>query len=380
MINYASQFITKDDISSINKILKKKFLTQGPLVKVFEDNISKFNKAKYSVAVNSASSGLLLACKVLNLKKNDIVWTTPNTFAATANAALHCQCKVKFIDIDINTYNICLDNLKKNLILSKKKNNLPKAVIVVHFGGNPCEMREIFNLSKKFKFKVIEDASHALGSKYKKSIIGDCKYSDLSIYSFHPIKIITTAEGGMITTNNRDYYKKLLMLRTNGISRDFKFKDKPWYYEQKMIGYNFRMNEIQSCLGISQLRNLKKWVIKRNQISKLYTNKLKNLPIKLPKIKKSNLSSFHLFVVMFESKKIRDNINNYLRSKKIFCNYLYIPMYRHPIYKKDKIDKKLFKNMEIYYATSLAIPIHIGLNDKKINYIISSIKNFFNEK
>ena len=273
MINYASQFITKDDISSINKILKKKFLTQGPLVKVFEDNISKFNKAKYSVAVNSASSGLLLACKVLNLKKNDIVWTTPNTFAATANAALHCQCKVKFIDIDINTYNICLDNLKKNLILSKKKNNLPKAVIVVHFGGNPCEMREIFNLSKKFKFKVIEDASHALGSKYKKSIIGDCKYSDLSIYSFHPIKIITTAEGGMITTNNRDYYKKLLMLRTNGISRDFKFKDKPWYYEQKMIGYNFRMNEIQSCLGISQLRNLKKWVIKRNQISKLYTNK-----------------------------------------------------------------------------------------------------------
>ena len=381
MIDYASQFITRNDINSINKILRNKFLTQGPITLKFENKISKLCNAKYSVSVNSASSGLLLACKVLNLKKNDIVWTTPNTFAATANAALHCQCLIKFIDIDLDTYNISIKELEKNLIKSKMNNNLPKAIIVVHFAGNPVEMSKVYKLSKKYKFKIIEDASHALGSKYKNSIIGDCKYSDLTVFSFHPIKIITTAEGGMITTNKKSYYEKLKMLRTNGITRNLlnKSKKTPWYYEQRLLGFNFRMNEIQSGLGLSQLKNLKKWIKRRNEISSLYIDKLKKLPIKLPTVNKYSLSSFHLFVVMLKNKKIRNKLFNYLKLKKINCNYLYIPLYRQPFYKKN-IDKKYFNNMELYYSTSLALPIHIKLNNKEIKYIISSIKKFFNEK
>ena len=379
MIEYSTQFIPTEDLKFLNKILKKKFLTQGPLTEKFEKEVGKLCDAKYSISVNSASSGLHLACMVIGLKNGDIVWTTANTFAATANAPLHCGCKVDFVDIDIATYNISLKALIKKLELAKKNKKLPKAIIVVHFAGNPCEMIEIYKLSKIYKFKIIEDASHALGAKYKLSKIGDCKYSDLVVFSFHPVKIITTAEGGMIMTKNKSYYNELKMLRTNGITRDIP-KKQSWYYEQKMIGFNYRINEIQAALGISQLLNLKKWIKKRNLIGKIYNKNLKDLPIELPHVKKGNTSSFHLFVVLLKNSKFRDQLFQYLKKKKINCNFHYIPLYRHPFYKNKKINFKEFHNTEYYYARALSIPMHVQLDEKKINFISKNIKSFFNEK
>ena len=311
MIQYATQFIPDQDINYFKQILQKKFLTQGPIVEKFEKKIRNIcNDVKYSVSVNSASSGLHLSCKVLNLKKNDIVWTTPNTFAATANAAIHCDCIIDFVDIELNSFNLSVDALEKKLIKSKKIKKLPKALIVVHFAGNPCDMFQIKKFSKIYKFKIIEDASHALGARYKNSKVGDCKYSDLTVFSFHPVKIITTAEGGMITTNNKQYYERLKMFRTNGITRKISKKANmpSWYYEQQTIGYNYRMNEIQSALGIAQLRNLKNWIKVRNNIAVEYIKKLHNFSLKLPFVDKDKISSYHLFVVLLKNHKRRNQL------------------------------------------------------------------------
>jgi len=379
MIQYATQFIPDKDINYFNKILQKKFLTQGPIVEKFEKKVRDVcNNVKYSVSVNSASSGLHLSCKVLNLKKNDIVWTSPNTFAATANAAIHCDCIIDFVDIELNSFNLSVEALEKKLIKSKKNKKLPKALIVVHFAGNPCDMIQIKKLSKKYNFKIIEDASHALGAKYYATKIGDCKYSDLTVFSFHPVKIITTAEGGMITTNNKQYYKKLKMLRTNGINRDIpKQLNKPsWYYEQKTIGYNYRMNEIQSALGISQLRNLTNWIKIRNDIAKIYIKKLSNFSIKLPIINKGKISSYHLFVVLLKDNKKRNELFTYLKKKKINCNLHYIPLYRHPYYKKNKFNFSDYPNTEYYYKRAISLPMHVQLNHLKINFITKNIIDF----
>ena len=382
---YSTQTISKKDIISVNKILKSEFLTQGPKTPEFENKIKLLVGSKYVLATNSASSALLLACKALSLKSGDLFWTVPNSFVATANCGVLCGLKIDFLDIDPDTWNISIEKLEKKLKIAKKKKILPKLIIIVHLGGLPVNPIKLNNLSKKYKFKIIEDASHSLGGKYYSKNVGCSKWSDITIFSFHPVKIITTGEGGCCTTNKKKYYEKLKALRNNGIIKErknFKFKNLgPWYYEQHSLGYNFRMNDIQSALGISQLKNLNIFVKKRNKIAKFYCNQLKNLPIKFQKIEKNFYSTYHLFIIKLDVKYkyLHKKFFNYLRSKNMYVNVHYLPIHLQPFYRKFGFKKNQFPVAEEYSETAISIPIYPNLKKKEQIKIINYIKLFFNK-
>ena len=382
---YSTQTISKKDIISVNKILKSEFLTQGPKTPEFENKIKILVGSKYVLATNSASSALLLACKALSLKSGDLFWTVPNSFVATANCGVLCGLKIDFLDIDPDTWNISIEKLEKKLKIAKKKKRLPKLIIIVHLGGLPVNPIKLNNLSKKYKFKIIEDASHSLGGKYYSKSVGCSKWSDITIFSFHPVKIITTGEGGCCTTNKKKYYEKLKALRNNGIIKErknFKFKNLgPWYYEQHSLGYNFRMNDIQSALGISQLKNLNIFVKKRNKIAKFYCNQLKNLPIKFQKIEKNFYSTYHLFIIKLDVKYkyLHKKFFNYLRSKNMYVNLHYLPIHLQPFYRKFGFKKNQFPVAEEYSETAISIPIYPNLKKKEQIKIINYIKLFFNK-
>ena len=382
---YSTQTISKKDIISVNKILKSEFLTQGPKTPEFENKIKILVGSKYVLATNSASSALLLACKALSLKSGDLFWTAPNSFVATANCGVLCGLKIDFLDIDPDTWNISIEKLEKKLKIAKKKKRLPKLIIIVHLGGLPVNPIKLNNLSKKYKFKIIEDASHSLGGKYYSKNVGCSKWSDITIFSFHPVKIITTGEGGCCTTNKKKYYEKLKALRNNGIIKErknFKFKNLgPWYYEQHSLGYNFRMNDIQSALGISQLKNLNIFVKKRNKIAKFYCNQLKNLPIKFQKIEKIFYSTYHLFIIKLDVKYkyLHKKFFNYLRSKNMYVNLHYLPIHLQPFYRKFGFKKNQFPVSEEYSETAISIPIYPNLKKKEQIKIINYIKLFFNK-
>ena len=382
---YSTQTISKKDIISVNKILKSEFLTQGPKTPEFENKIKILVGSKYVLATNSASSALLLACKALSLKSGDLFWTVSNSFVATANCGVLCGLKIDFLDIDPDTWNISIEKLEKKLKIAKKKKRLPKLIIIVHLGGLPVNPIKLNNLSKKYKFKIIEDASHSLGGKYYSKNVGCSKWSDITIFSFHPVKIITTGEGGCCTTNKKKYYEKLKALRNNGIIKErknFKFKNLgPWYYEQHSLGYNFRMNDIQSALGISQLKNLNIFVKKRNKIAKFYCNQLKNLPIKFQKIEKNFYSTYHLFIIKLDVKYkyLHKKFFNYLRSKNMYVNLHYLPIHLQPFYRKFGFKKNQFPVAEEYSETAISIPIYPNLKKKEQIKIINYIKLFFNK-
>jgi len=382
---YSTQTISKKDIISVNKILKSEFLTQGPKTPEFENKIKILVGSKYVLATNSASSALLLACKALSLKSGDLFWTAPNSFVATANCGVLCGLKIDFLDIDPDTWNISIEKLEKKLKIAKKKKRLPKLIIIVHLGGLPVNPIKLNNLSKKYKFKIIEDASHSLGGKYYSKNVGCSKWSDITIFSFHPVKIITTGEGGCCTTNKKKYYEKLKALRNNGIIKErknFKFKNLgPWYYEQHSLGYNFRMNDIQSALGISQLKNLNIFVKKRNKIAKFYCNQLKNLPIKFQKIEKNFYSTYHLFIIKLDVKYkyLHKKFFNYLRSKNMYVNLHYLPIHLQPFYRKFGFKKNQFPVAEEYSETAISIPIYPNLKKEEQIKIINYIKLFFNK-
>ena len=382
MIPYSRQSINKKDILSVTRVLKSNFLTKGPLVKDFEKKIAKTFLSKYVVSSNSGSSSLHLACLAIGIKKGDIVWTVPITYAASANCALNCGAKIDFVDICDKTFNISIIDLKKKLILAKKKNNLPKAIIPVHLGGQPYEQKEVWKLSKKYNFKIIEDASHAIGSKHYGESVGSCKWSDITVFSFHPVKIITTAEGGASLTNNKIYYEKMLQFRENGIIFDKKkfLKKKKYagYYEQVSTGYNYRMNELSAALEISQLKNLKKFINKRNQIAKKYIDELKNLPIQLQKIEKYNLSSYHIMIVKFDLNKLKFNykqIFNKFRKNRIFVNLHYSALHLNPYFKSLGFKKKQFLKSEDYSNSSLSVPNYYDLKKSDFNKVIKIIKS-----
>ena len=330
MIPYSRQYVNNKDISAVIKVLKSDFLTKGPVVKKFEKTICKNFSSKFAVSSNSGSSSLQLACLALGLEKNDLVWTVPVTYAASANCAINCGAKVDFVDICPDTFNLSIDKLKQKLAIAKKIKKLPKIIIPVHLAGLPYEQKKLWELSKKYKFKIIEDASHAIGAKHYNQKVGNCKWSHITVFSFHPVKIITTSEGGASLTNNKKYYQKMLQFRENGIIFDkkqfFKKKEYAGYYEQVSSGFNFRMNELSAALGVSQLKNLNKFVKKRNQIAKRYIKELKNLPIKFQKIDNYNYSSYHLMIINFDMKKtklIYKEIFNKFRKKNIFVNLHY---------------------------------------------------------
>ncbi len=381
MIPYSRQLISQNDIKNVTKVLNSKLITQGKKVEEFENKLSKYCNAKFAVTANSATSALHIGCISLGLKKNDYLWTVPNTFVASSNCALYCGAKVDFVDIDPSTNNISLIELKKKLNLAKIKKKLPKVIVVVHFGGHPCNLKEIKNLSKKYKFKIIEDASHALGAKYKKEKIGSCKYSDITVFSFHPVKSITTAEGGAALTNNKKLYEEMSMLRTHGITKDktkFKYKNKnePWYFEQQILGFNYRMNEIEAALGISQLKSLDLFIKKRNKIAKIYDKHLSNLPIKTPIKQIETVSSYHLYTIRIR-KGDRKKIFNSLRRNKIGVNVHYIPVVLHPFYMKLGFNLKKFPNSRSFYEDSISIPIYPNLKFKDQLKVIKCIQNQF---
>ena len=378
IINYANHYIDKQDIFEVNKVLKSNFLTQGPTVGEFENKIKKYLKVKFAVSVNSATSGLHLACLALGVKKNDIVWTTPNSFVATANCVIHCGAKIDFVDIDINTYNICPVLLEQKLKKTKKK-NLPKVIILVHFSGLPCDLKRIKKLFNKYNFKIIEDSSHALGANYKNTKVGDCKYSDMSVFSFHPIKSITSGEGGMVTTNSKRLSESLLILRSHGILKNRSIFDNRFridtHYDQIKLGFNFRMNDIEASLGISQFKKLKKFIKKRKKIANFYFQKLKKIPVSLPINSKE--SSWHLFVILIKNFSLRNNLFKFLKKNGIVCQLHYIPIHTHSFYKKMNFKTNDFPNSVEYYKTCLSLPIFYSLNKKELNKIVSLIKKFY---
>ena len=377
-INYSKQNITKKDINSVIKVLKSNFLTQGPNIQLFENKIKKIVGVKYAYAVNSATSGLHVACMSIGITKNDVVWTSPNSFVASSNCALYCGAKIDFVDINLKTYNLCPKKLEDKLKQTKKK-NLPKAIILVHFAGYITDLAKIKKLSVKYGFKIIEDASHALGAKYKDKYIGNCGFSDVCVFSFHPVKSITTGEGGMITTNSKKISLKLNLFRNHGINKDKRFfLDKTKrinHYEQVELGFNYRMNDLEAALGISQLNRLKKFINKRTNIAKYYENEFVNLPFQKPVFTKD--SSWHLYVILLRTKNVRQQLFNFLKSKNINCQIHYIPIHIHPFYKKIGFKKKDFPNSVDYYERCLSLPIFFDLKYSAQKKIISLIRQFF---
>ena len=320
----------------------------------------------------------------MGIKKGDRVWTVPNTFVASANCAINCGASVDFVDIDKNTWNISIEELEKKLAVSKKKKKLPKLLIPVHFAGQPTEQKKIWELSKKYKFKILEDASHSIGATHFKEKTGSCRWSDITVFSFHPVKIITTGEGGMALTNNKKFADEMRILRTNGISqKNFiykKNKNKPWYYEHQKVGFNYRMNDISAALGISQVKRIKEFINKRNLIAKKYQKSLKDYPIKFQLIKKHNTSSFHLLPIRFDLNKTKMNYKNIFkkfRSSKLFVNLHYMPLHLSPYFKKKGFKKGDYKNAEEYANSAISIPIFYDLKEKEILKISSFIKKFF---
>ncbi len=385
MIPYARQYIDKRDINSVNRVLKSKFLTQGPETIKFEKKLSRFCGSKFAVSVNSATSALHLSCLALGVKKNDYVWTSPISFVASANCALLCGAKIDFVDIDLNTVNISTELLEKKLKTSQANNKLPKILIVVHFGGTSCDMKKIYQLSKIYKFKIIEDASHALGGKYKKKFIGNCEYSDLCVFSFHPVKIITSSEGGAVLTNNKNIAKKITILRSHGIERKTKKinlnKNEIYNYDQKYLGINYRMSDLSAALGNSQLDKAIKFVDKRNKIAQYYYKKLSSLPINFQEINKDIKSSYHLFIIRLDLKKIKLNKNkiyNNLIKNGINVNIHYIPIYKHSFFQKLGFSKTYCHNAEIYFKQTITIPLYFSLTIAQIDKIIKILKKTIN--
>jgi len=384
MIPYSRQSINNQDIKFVAKILKSDYVTTGPNIIKFENKIKKFVNSKYAVAVNSATSALHISCISLGLKNGDYLWTVPNSFVASANCGLYCGAKIDFVDIDINTYNISIKSLEKKLKSAKKKKLLPKILVIVNFAGEPCELKKIKILGNKYKFKIIEDSSHALGAKYINNKIGNCKFSDISVFSFHPVKTITTLEGGMAVTNNKSLFKKMEMLRTHGITREkkfLKFKSKnKWFYEQQYLGFNYRMNEIEAGLGINQLKRINKFYKQRLFIKNYYDENLKNLPLSLPKLDNKNTSSLHLYVVLIDKKfssKVRNKFIIYLRNKNIIANVHYIPIHLQPYFRNLGFKKGMFPSTENYYDRAVSLPIYPLLKKKETKHIVESIKFFF---
>ena len=382
MINYGKQFISKDDIDSVIEILKSDFLTQGPTVEIFENLVSSRVGCNHGVAVNSATSALHIACIAIGLKKGDYFWTVPNTFVASANCGLHCGASVDFVDIDKETFNISIIDLKKKLIIAEKNNCLPKVVIAVHFAGQPTLQEEIYKLSKKYNFKIIEDASHSLGSENNDNITGSCKWSDISIFSFHPVKMITTGEGGMAVTNDQTFANKMRSLRTHGILKDpelMELKDQPnYYYEQKYLGFNYRMTDIAAALGISQLDKVNDFVQQRNKLAKRYDDLFLDLPFRPQKILEGIKSSYHLYVIKIDNEylkiKSRDDIYNSLMANGIGTNLHYLPVHLHPYYEKRGFRIGDYPNSEKYYNCAITLPMFFALDDEQQDRVVNTLK------
>ena len=385
MIPYGRQEISQEDINAVIDVLKSDFLTQGPQVPLFEDAVKKSVNAKHAIAVNSATSALHIACLALGVGKGDTVWTSPITFVASANCALYCGANVDFVDIDPKTYNLSSKLLSDKLAHAKKNNlPLPKVVIPVHLCGQPCEMDKIYDLSREYNFSIIEDASHAIGASYKTSPVGSCKFSDITVFSFHPVKIVTTAEGGIATTNNKVLAKKMDLLRTHGITREESLMTEHshggWYYEQVDLGFNYRMTEMQAALGLSQMSRLPNFVANRNRLAAIYDDSLKGLPLRTPFQHEDSYSSRHLYVIRLKLDEIHlshKEVFSKLRDNGIGVNLHYIPVHLHPYYSRLGFKKGQFTSAESYYKDAISIPLFHSMKSEQQEKVIRKLSDVF---
>ncbi len=385
MIPYGQQHITKEDIEAVIKILQSEFITQGPVVGEFESLVSGYCLVKYGVATNSATSALHLACLALGVGAGDYVWTSANTFVASANCARYCGAKVGLVDIDKDTGNMSILDLERRLIDAEKAGSLPKVLIPVHFAGEPCDMQAISSLSKKYGFSIIEDASHAIGGEYRSKKIGSCEFSDITVFSFHPVKIITTGEGGMAVTNNKKLYERMNLLRSHGITRDpSRMKgsyEGDWYYQQVDLGYNYRMTDIQAALGISQMQRIDEMVRIRHQLAYKYDEAFNNFPIEILRRNPLNYSALHLYIIRFtgkDSASIRLRSFNRLRERGVGVNVHYIPVNNHPDFVKLGFIKGGFMSAQAYYDSAITLPLHPKLIAEEQDKVIFEITKLFN--
>lgn len=381
MIPYGRQDITEEDIKAVVEVLNSTHLTQGPAVPKFEQAVIRHCNAKHAVATNSATSALHIACLALGLGPGDWLWTSPNTFVASANCGLYCGAKVDFVDIDPRTYNLCPKALEDKLQVAERNGNLPKVVVPVHFSGQPCDMRAIHELSKKYGFRIIEDASHAIGGKYLNEPIGNCRYSDITVFSFHPVKIVTSAEGGMAVTNNDKLAEKVALLRSHGITRTPSLMTKPmegsWYYQQVDLGFNYRMTDLQGALGASQMGRLVHYVARRHELAKRYDKLLKDLPVVTPWQDKNGYSAFHLYVIRLKLGEIdasHVDVFEAMRAKEIIVNLHYIPVHTQPYYREMGFSDGDFPESEKYYSEAISIPLFPALTYEEQDFVVESLK------
>jgi UDP-4-amino-4,6-dideoxy-N-acetyl-beta-L-altrosamine transaminase len=381
MIPYGRQDISQADIDAVVAVLQSDFLTQGPQVPLFEQTVAGHVGAKHALAVNSATSALHIACLALGLGPGDWLWTTPVTFVASANCGLYCGAQVDFVDIDPRTYNLCPQGLEAKLFAAERAGKLPKVLVAVHLCGQPCDMAAIQALGQKYGFKIIEDASHAIGGKYKSEFIGNSRYSDITVFSFHPVKIITTAEGGMALTNTDQLANQMALLRSHGITRDTAqmthVPDGPWYYQQIDLGYNYRMTELQAALGVSQIQRLDAFVAHRHQLAQRYDQQLSGLPVTTPWQHPDSYSGLHLYVIRLQLEKITKThrqVFEELRERGIGVNLHYIPVYMQPYYQSMGFKVGDFPHAEKYYAEAISLPIHQTLSNEQQDQVVDLLR------
>ena len=380
LIPYGRQDISQADIDAVVDVLRSDFLTQGPVVPSFEAAVASYCGAQYAVAVNSATSALHIACLALGLGPGDWLWTSPITFVASANCGLYCGAKVDFVDIDPQTYNLCPVALERKLIEAERAGCLPKVLVPVHLCGQSCDMAAIHALALRFGFKVIEDASHSIGGRYKDQPIGNCAYSDITVFSFHPVKIITTAEGGLATTNDSALAARMDLLRSHGITRDpirmTHEPDGPWYYQQVALGFNYRMTEMQAALGVSQMTRLDRFVTKRHQLASRYDEMLAELPLTTPWQHPDSYSGLHLYVIRLQVDKIRRThreVFEQLRAQGIGVNLHYIPIHTQPYYQRMGFKVGDFPEAERYYTQAISLPMYAGLSLDEQSLVVAAL-------
>ena len=379
-IPYGRHAISEADIQAVVEVLRSDFLTQGPVVPAFEEAVADYCSARHGIAVNSATSALHLACLALDLGPGDWLWTTPITFVASANCGLYCGAQVDFVDIDPQTYNLCPRALEDKLIQAQKNHRLPKVVVVVHLCGQPCDMAAIHALSQTYGFKVIEDASHAIGGRYRQAPIGNGQYSDITVFSFHPVKIITTAEGGMAVTQDAALAQRMRLLRSHGITRDpaemTHASEGPWYYQQTALGFNYRMTEMQAALGLSQMQQLDSFVARRHALARRYDALLAHLPLHTPWQDPQAYSSFHLYVIRLQLDDLaitRRAVFESLRNQGIGVNVHYIPVHTQPHYARMGFQTGDYPQAERYYAEAISLPLFAGLTDAEQDTVVDAL-------
>lgn len=385
MIPYGRQDISQVDIDSVVGVLKSDFLTQGPVVPRFEEAVARYCGAKHGVAVNSATSALHIACLGLDLGPGDWLWTSPNTFVASANSAVHCGALVDFVDVDPRTYNLCPLKLEEKLHEAEKKGTLPKIVMPVHFAGQPCNMPAIYALSQKYGFKIIEDASHAIGASYEDIKVGSCEYSHISVFSFHPVKIITSGEGGMAITNDASIAGRMRILRSHGVTNEKELMhsradNEIWNYQQIELGFNYRMTDIQAALGLSQMLRLDEFVRRRHEIAKFYNYAFSSQPITAPWQAPGAYSSYHLYPIRINESKCKKNqrqVYGSLRESGIAANVHYIPVHRQPYYESKGFKAGDFPEAERFHQETISIPIYPGLSQQQQETVLQALERIF---